>query len=209
MRSGRFRDAIYVLSTVVTRRYGHSSSSQHVRAAYLVVCAHFEPGKVASAALAHHQQHQTLALLHPAQLHNMGPSLSIMLARIKLAAKRLSPLSFFEKKGTIYGFILEDATQDGRLIKVGRTSRPLEVRMAEWDECTTFVHKWFPGYEVRASRRVERMVHLELESRGYERVPLYCSKCGRRHIEIFRVPDDGAWDNIILPLIKQLDRETP
>ncbi|KAK7022813.1 hypothetical protein VNI00_016940 [Paramarasmius palmivorus] len=138
----------------------------------------------------------------------MAPSWAMMLARVKLAAKKLSPLSLFEKRGTVYGFLLVDATDNGCLIKIGRTSRPLEVRIAEWDRCTSFKHFWFGGFEVSASRRVERMVHLEMESRGYERVPMYCSVCGVRHIEVFRFPDASAWDTIILPLIKELDLES-
>ncbi|KAK7021407.1 hypothetical protein VNI00_017358 [Paramarasmius palmivorus] len=78
----------------------------------------------------------------------------MMLASIKLAAQRLSALSFFKRRGMIYGFVLENATQDGCLIKVGHTSHPLVIRMAEWDKCTVFNHHWFPGYEVQTLHQV-------------------------------------------------------
>ncbi|KAI3602611.1 hypothetical protein WG66_009236 [Moniliophthora roreri] len=99
-------------------------------------------------------------------------------ASIKLEATFFKSFSLFDKRGDIYAFRIVDDEDPQYLFKVGRTSRPLEERMIEWDrQCPSKVHIWHEGILVAHSHRVERLVHLELMARGYERVIEMCPDC--------------------------------
>ncbi|KAI3612063.1 hypothetical protein WG66_016145 [Moniliophthora roreri] len=114
--------------------------------------------------------------------------------------------SLFDKRGDIYAFRIVDDEDPQYLFKVGRTSRPLEERMIEWDrQCPSKVHIWHEGILVAHSHRVERLVHLKLMARGYERVIEMCSNCGKKHQEIFRLPSPDAWETVIKPLIHEVN----
>ncbi|KAI3602091.1 hypothetical protein WG66_005675 [Moniliophthora roreri] len=127
-------------------------------------------------------------------------------ASIKLEATFFKSFSLFDKRGDIYAFRIVDDEDPQYLFKVGRTSRPLEERMIEWDrQCPSKVHIWHEGILVAHSHRVERLVHLELMARGYERVIEMCPDCGKKHQEIFRLPSPDAWETVIKPLIHEVN----
>ncbi|KAI3616934.1 hypothetical protein WG66_004167 [Moniliophthora roreri] len=76
-------------------------------------------------------------------------------ASIKLEATFFKSFSLFDKRGDIYAFRIVDDEDPQYLFKVGRTSRPLEERMIEWDrQCPSKVHIWHEGILVAHSHRV-------------------------------------------------------
>ncbi|THU85630.1 hypothetical protein K435DRAFT_869099 [Dendrothele bispora CBS 962.96] len=126
----------------------------------------------------------------------------------KLAHTLNKPISPADEAGLIYCFkIIDDATADNSfLFKIGRTCRPIKDRQKEWDKrCSSNEHHWYDPVAVRYCHRVERLVHLSLDSAGIERVRAMCPECHVRHLEIFRLSDENAWRTIIEPLIIEMD----
>ena len=48
-----------------------------------------------------------------------------------------------------------------------------------------------------------------MEAAGYQRVPWYCGKCERNHIEWFMTPDDiiKFWVEVVRPMLEELRRK--
>ncbi|THU83895.1 hypothetical protein K435DRAFT_688687 [Dendrothele bispora CBS 962.96] len=119
------------------------------------------------------------------------------------------PISPADEAGLIYCFkITDDATANDTsfLFKIGRTRRPIEERQKEWDKrCSSNDHQWYDPVRVSYCHRIERLVHLSLDSAGIERVRDMCPDCHVRHVEIFRLSDENAWNTIIEPLIIKMN----
>ncbi|EEB91757.1 hypothetical protein MPER_09835 [Moniliophthora perniciosa FA553] len=134
----------------------------------------------------------------------MGRWISISAAKFKVTM--LKAFSIFDRRGHIYCFEIVDPNEPGFLLKIGRTSRPLEQRMAEWArQCPSRPQFWYDAVEVNHSHRVERLVHLALMADGVERVRERCADCGKVHQEIFRFHRADAWEKIVKPLILDVD----
>lgn len=106
----------------------------------------------------------------------------------KLLAEMRKPPSLYEETGYIYIF----AYTDGPL-KIGRAHN-LERRLYQWEAQCGPVPQLIAHYPTsssmrcRASKKVERLVHLELE---HCRIKRPC-KCGRLHQEWFLISPDQA-----------------
>ncbi|EEB88844.1 hypothetical protein MPER_13132 [Moniliophthora perniciosa FA553] len=130
----------------------------------------------------------------------------ISISAVKFKITLLKAFSIFDRRGEIYCFHIVDPNEPGFLLKIGRTSRPLEQRKAEWAlQCPSRLQLWYEGVAVDHSHRVERLVHLALMSDGVERVLERCRDCGKVHQEIFRFHRADAWDKVVKPLILDVD----
>ncbi|EEB91614.1 hypothetical protein MPER_10000 [Moniliophthora perniciosa FA553] len=129
-------------------------------------------------------------------------------AAVKFEATFLKAFSFCDRPGTIYAFRIVDGNHNGYLYKIGRTSRPLEQRIAEWNrQCPSYEHVLYGGVRVAHSHRVERLVHLALMSEGHNRVIKRCVDCGKNHQEIFDFDTLDEWEDTIKPLIERISEE--
>ncbi|KAI3614571.1 hypothetical protein WG66_009650 [Moniliophthora roreri] len=128
-------------------------------------------------------------------------------ASIKLEATFFKSFSLFDKRGDIYAFHIVDDEDPQYLFKVGRTSRPLEERMIEWDrQCPSKVHIWHEGILVAHSHRVECLVHLELMACGYERVIEMCPDYKYSgHIAPFKQHSKTSRDTSMAPLLSTME----
>ncbi|KAK7024233.1 hypothetical protein VNI00_016450 [Paramarasmius palmivorus] len=126
----------------------------------------------------------------------------------KVVSTLEKPLSSAEAPGSIYGFELVNEDPNGMLLfKIGRTERPVPVRQDEWikKNCFGMDQVWVEDpVHVACCHRV---VHKRLDEMGFERFTGYCSQCKHRHREIFIIPNRQSWDEVVKPLIEEIEAE--
>jgi hypothetical protein len=88
-----------------------------------------------------------------------------------------------------YVYLYEVEGNSG-FVKLGYTTRPVEVRHQEWKfDCNRVPRALYPipsssAIPVRYARRVEALCHAELDHR---RIRIYCKGCLKQHIEWFEI----------------------
>ncbi|KAJ3963340.1 hypothetical protein EV361DRAFT_967699 [Lentinula raphanica] len=128
----------------------------------------------------------------------MGRKRSSGVLRRLYATRRTRSTSIADGPGFLYAYI-----DHGRQWKVGMTCN-FERRKMEWDrQCPSSKRRWMPPIAVLRRRRAETLAHLLLENRCSERPRIYCPRCRKTHIEIFRFKADWrlTWRNIVQPLL--------
>jgi len=101
-----------------------------------------------------------------------------------------------QKTGYIYAYEVEGSPG---LVKIGYTSRSIEVRHKEWtDDCnrkTTLLYPVKPDESgcVPNARRIEALCHAELDD---YRLRIYCHGCMKQHTEWFDVAAEKAIEAI-------------
>lgn len=99
-----------------------------------------------------------------------------------LLLSRINPKA--SKEGSVYAFTYSKGGFD-KMVKIGSTGRPINLRMAEWGDCgygQPHVLKVFT--EVRHPERVEFLTHFQLAKVWYEL--RWCETHQRSHIEWFK-----------------------
>ncbi|KAI9743447.1 MAG: hypothetical protein M1818_002759 [Claussenomyces sp. TS43310] len=109
---------------------------------------------------------------------------------------RSAMLKPLDKKDQEHGFIyLYEVEGNSGFVKLGYTTRSLEIRHQEWDfDCNRAVKVLYPipsggATVVPNARRVEALCHAEL---AYRKIRIYCRGCLKQHIEWFESSAEEA-----------------
>jgi hypothetical protein len=98
-----------------------------------------------------------------------------------------TPLSAKDpRRGQVYCFTR--ASHPG-YVKIGYTSRPVELRMDEWSDCNPDAELQM-HVSVAFPERIERLIHLQMAKHRYKIVR--CANCGKTHHEWFKVELEHA-----------------
>ncbi|KAJ8086585.1 hypothetical protein PM082_005408 [Marasmius tenuissimus] len=106
-----------------------------------------------------------------------------------------------ERDGITYAVLAyQDGLPNPHVVKVGRTSRPLKVRMAELRQrCPGHLQLVVTAFFGPHHIRTETIAHERLEEICSSRPVTKCSRCPRSHQELFVFDDveDLLWDSVI------------
>ncbi|CZR65913.1 uncharacterized protein PAC_15813 [Phialocephala subalpina] len=117
-----------------------------------------------------------------------------------------------QKDGYVYLYEVEG---NSGFVKLGYTSRSVEVRHQEWNfDCNRVPRALYPitsssAIPVRSARRVEALCHAELD---HCRIRIYCKGCLKQHIEWFEISPAEAiavirkWSNWTATLPYEMPR---